>query len=120
VADPFFLGVENQPVGQAFPSGDPSFNNYNEVYVMIRDEARKAYSNEPIHINDVFGQQNVAPTNANDEPVAFLPGLTTPQIYIERNASIYFDVFRNDDPIVFYSGPVDIHVRFQGWKVFHR
>jgi hypothetical protein len=113
VCDPFTLGVDNGP-----------FNpfNYTHLYVQLRDEGYKAYSNEPIHVNDLFGQGQPIPwrfeisPNANDDSVVFLPNLFTPEIYLLRDHSMYFDIYR-DDPD---SGPVDLHFRFQGSKVFSR
>jgi hypothetical protein len=118
--DPFTLGVDGGAVGVA-----PVFNvplsgfinrNYTELYVMLRDESRKAYSNEPIHVNDVFGQGLPNPTGsgANDAPIDFFPGLMTPEIYLPREHSLYFDLFRSDT-----SGfALNLHFRFGGMKVF--
>lgn len=114
VCDPFTLGI-NGGVFNPF--------NYTELYVTLRDEGYKAYSNEPIHVNDLFGQgqpypfqTSVAGLPVNDDSVVFLPNLFSPEIYILRDHSIYFDIFRNDPG----SGPVDLHFRFQGSKVFQR
>jgi hypothetical protein len=110
VCDPFTLGIDG---------GDFNPFNFSELYVTLRDEWYKAFSNGPIHIDDLFGQgqpQNFQGAGANNDDVLFFPGLFTPEIYIERNHSIYFDIVRNDPG----SGPVDLHFRFQGMKVFHR
>lgn len=110
VCDPFTLGQDGGPYNPF---------NYQELYVTLRDEFYKAFSNEPIHVNDLFGQGQPAPfqtSTANDDSVVFLPGLFTPEIYIGRDHSYYFDVFRNDVS----GGPVDLHFRFQGSKVFQR
>lgn len=110
VCDPFTLG-------QASGAFNPF--NYSELYVQLRDEYYKAFSNEPIHVNDLFGQGLPKPFQtaaAQDDGVVFLPGLLLPEIYIGRDHSIYFDVYRND----VNSGPVDLHFRFQGSAVFQR
>lgn len=92
-------------------AGQPT---YTECYVTIRDERYKAYSNEPIHIDDLFGSIN---TTVADSPLASLfPGLFTPEIYIERSGSLFFDIFRNDVG----GEDIDLHFRFDGAKVFHR
>ena len=121
VCDPFRLGVNGGPVpGPVISPGNIFVSqNFSELYVMIRDEARKAYMNEPIHVDDLMGQGlpsifNVA--GANNDGVLFFPGLTTPEIYIQREHSLYFDLTRNDPSGV----PVDLHFRFQGMKVFER
>lgn len=119
VADPFTLAVD----GSASSAGSIAQPNFLNVYVQLKDESRKAYSNEPIHINDLFGQQ--APFvdgpegNLNNDSVLWLPGNLTPEIYIPRDHSLYFDVFRFDDPSNFSTGrPVNLYFRFVGAKVF--
>lgn len=120
VCDPFTPGIEGGPVvGIGLPNlvpVNPVFGTYQELYVMLRDESRKAYSNEPIHINDVFGQG--VPSTGNDPDVDFFPGLVTPEIYLEAEHSLYFDLFRNDTAL--NMTPVDLHFRFGGNKVFKR
>ena len=119
VCDPFFLiqagGI--LPPGFLAVGGQLAQQpNFDEVYVMLRDESRKAYSNEPIHINDIFGQGfplNHASGSDYLGAGPVFPGLIIPEIYIPRNASIYFDIFRFDTTGV----PVDLHFRFQGAKV---
>jgi hypothetical protein len=88
------------------------------VFVQLRDENRKAYSNVPIHVNDLFGQGLPTPfgTGSDDDQVLFTPGLITPEIYLPRRHSLYFDVTRNDTSGV----PVDLYFRFIGMKVFQR
>lgn len=110
VCDPFTLGLNN---------GEFNPFNYRELYVTLRDEWYKAFSNEPIHVNDLFGQGQPSPFEAatsNDDSVVFLPGLFSPEIYIPRDHSIYFDIARADAG----GGPVNLHFRFQGSKVFQR
>lgn len=95
---------------------------FSNVYVTLRDESYKAYSNAPIHVNDLFGAGLPNPYqggDANDDSVLFTPGLMTPEIYIPRRHNLYFDVTR-DDSKVEGSAPVDLYFRFIGWKVFER
>jgi len=123
VCDPFTIGVEGGIVPLGFFAGvQPS---YDELYVQVRDESRKAYSNEPIHINDWF-PQGLPPTNAgaplspagqDQQGVSpSFPGLVVPEIYIERQHALYIDLYRYDTT----GFPVDLHFRFQGAKVFKR
>ena len=97
---------------------DPRAFEYTELYIQIRDEQRKAYSNVPIHVNDLFGEGLPTPfgTGANDDQVLFTPGLITPEIYIPRRHNLYFDVTRNDGEGL----PVDLYFRFGDMKVFQR
>ncbi len=97
---------------------NPQAFQFTELYIQLRDEQRKAFSNEPIHVNDVFGQGLPTPygTGANDDQVLFTPGLMTPEIYLPRRHSLYFDVTRNDGSGV----PIDLYFRFGGMKVFQR
>ena len=121
ICDPFVLLVDGAPVSMALAQ---TFGNtatltpqYSEVYVQLKDESRKFYSNEPIHVNDLFGQGT--PFTANDEPVGFQPGLFTPEIYLPRDHSLYFDVYRNDDPTnPFVNSAVNLYFRWVGAKVF--
>lgn len=109
-ADPFTLGLDG---------GDFNPFNVTDCYVTMRDEWYKGFSNEPIHINDLFGQGQPRPfqtATANDDGVTFMPGLFSPEIYITRDHSLYFDITRNDVG----GGAVDLHFRFQGSKVFAR
>lgn len=110
VADAFTLGVDGGPYNPF------TFTN---CFVRLRDDYYKGYSNTWVHINDLFGQGQPSPfetSAAQDDDVLFLPGLFTPEIYIPRDHSIYFDVMRNDPG----SGPINLNVRFQGAQVFAR
>jgi hypothetical protein len=99
-------------------SANPEAFQFTEVYLQLRDEQRKSYSNQPIHVNDLFGQGVPVPfgSGSNDDSVLFTPGLVTPEIYIPRRHSLYFDVTRNDSSGI----PVDLYFRFGGMKVFQR
>jgi hypothetical protein len=125
VADPGFLGVEGGPIVGTFQVGggdqNPQQTNYEELYVSIKDEARKPFSNEPIHINDLFGQgvPFVLPAaGGNDDPVLWFPGKMTPEIYIQAEHSLYLDLHRSDAGSGWF--PQTINFRFQGCKVFKR
>jgi hypothetical protein len=115
VCDAFTLS----PNADLNPTNAFQFTN---LFVTIRDESYKAYSNAPIHVNDLFGQGLPDPFqtgSSDDDQVLFTPGLITPEIYIPRRHNLYFDVTRNDEGIEGF-GPVDLYFRFIGWKVFER
>ena len=101
------------------PGNDPVQPTFGELYIMLRNESRKAYMNEPIHADDLFGRAVPSPGGAASSnfgaPPQF-PGLFTPEIYLERNCSLYFDLFRFDTTGV----PLDLRFRWLGAKVFHR
>lgn len=88
---------------------------YDQLYVTLRDKWYKAYSNVPIHIDDLFGSSVSVATGsaANDR---FRPGLFTPEIYLPRNHQLYFDLFRTDSA----GGTVTMQFGFGGVKVFSR
>jgi hypothetical protein len=88
--------------------------HYSELYVTLRDSEYKPYSNEPIHIDDLFGSINT--TVADSAKASLFPNLFTPEIYIPRSGSLYFDILRNDPG----GDNIDLHFRFCGAKVFHR
>lgn len=119
-ADPFTQTFQGGPTpfGYSVNSGTGiNGANYDEIFVQLKDEAKQPYSNEPIHINDLFGQGTpsvLEVAGANDNQILFFPGLLTPEIYIEREHSLYFDVFRQDTT----GFPVNLFFRFQGMKVY--
>jgi hypothetical protein len=110
VADPFRMATDG--------GEHPPLQHFTEVYVQLRDESRKPYSNEPIHIDDLFGQGSPQSFADTIFPV-FLPGFVSPEIYKPRESALYFDVYR-DDSAFRNQFPVTIHFRFQGAKVFKR
>jgi hypothetical protein len=126
VCDPFFVSIDGGPTPPGYApgigdlgSGATQGANFTEVYVQLKDEARKPYSNEPIHVDDLLGRGFPHPYNvagANNDQVLFLPGLFTPEIIVEQEHSLYFDVFREDAT----GFPVDLYFRFQGMKVYKR
>lgn len=96
---------------------DPSAFQFENVYVKLRDESYKAYSNDFIHVNDLFGQGLPTPLGGGtgqDDQVLFTPGLVTPEIYIPRKHNFYFDITRNDPD----GAAVNLYFRFIGMKVF--
>lgn len=111
VADPFAIAIDG--------GANPPPQSYTEVYVQLRDEARKPYSNEPIHIDDFFGELNPSQFNVDDPPVHFFPGLMTPEIYLLKEEALYLDIYRDDSAFT-QQFPVQIHFRFGGCKVFNR
>ena len=113
VCDPFAIAIDGGP--------NPPPQNYTEVYVFLRDESRKPYSNEPIHVNDLFGQNDPAATgnNVNDPSDQFFPGLLTPEIYLLREGALYLDIYR-DDAAFANQFPVTLNFAFGGVKVFKR
>ena len=117
VCNPWGFAVD----GQATSRNVAFFQQFRELYVTLRDESRKAYSNEPIHVNDLFGQAVPLSTGSggNDDQVAYTAGLFTPEIYVPRDHSLYFDCFRSDDPSdSLVNMPVDLWFEFYGCKVF--
>lgn len=119
VCDAFHLSVDGQRGASPFGAIPPQFT---DVFVTLKDESRKAYSNEPIHVNDLFGSGSPnsfgTPTD-NDPTVAWFPGLYTPEIYVPRDHSLYFDVFRNEGPGANGGNtPCDLWFRFCGMKAF--
>ena len=97
-----------------------------EVFLTLRDEAQKPYSNAPIHADILFGRSvfptayPVGPTPnfvAAVGPGASQPGLIVPEIYIPKNHRMWFDIARNDAA---YAGaaPIAYPMTFGGMKVF--
>ncbi len=112
VCDPFTLGVEGGPVNTGAPIPSISYPgaNFTDVWVLLKDQQLRPYSNEPIHVDDLFGRQ----FGANVVPVNFQPGTFQPEIYLQRDHSLYFDVYRSDPASM---GSVNLLFRFGGAQV---
>lgn len=88
---------------------------YDQLYVQLKDQTQKPYSNVPIHIDDLFGSQSSTATGSViTNP--FWPGLFTPEIYVPANGILYFDIFRSDTG----GGNVTMQFSFGGAKVYRR
>ncbi len=113
---------------QALQGGLP-FNDtaVSEVFVTLRDEDEKPYSNAPVHIDVLAGNagtERLFPFNGNQTaaPVAAgpnSPGLVFPEIYIPKNHVFYYNVQRADAS---FGGAVavDFPIQFIGQKVFDK
>lgn len=91
-----------------------------EVFITIRDEDEKRYSNDAVHADVLFGNSNMGNIFAGGSPIAGgpnAPGLFYPEIYIPKNHLIYFDVSR-DDSYLGEAAAVDYPISFIGQKVF--
>ncbi len=109
-----------------FRSGQagPSAGTY-EVFLTLRDEGDKAYSNAPVHADILFGRGGfpavfpVGPSSyvAPVGPGPSQPGLLVPEIYIARLHQMFYDISRNDTA---YAGaaPVAYPMTFAGMKVY--
>lgn len=113
------------PLDLSFPS--PPAGTIEEVYCQLKDWTGRAYSNEPIHINDLFGQgvptsyptfTSTTTNSVNDPAVNQYPNRFMPGIYIPRNGALYLDVLRREVQSGMTS--VDLYFRYGGVKVFPR
>ena len=92
-------------------------STYDQLYIRLYDKWRQYYSNEPIHIDDVFGPSSAASAAAGGgNVVQYAPNLFAPEIYIPANDPLYFDLFRTDAA----GGTVTLQIGFVGMKVFRR
>ena len=88
---------------------------YDQLYAQLKDVNQKPYSNVPIHIDDLFGSQSSTATGSvTTNP--FWPGLLTPEIYIQANGILFFDIFRSDTG----GGNVTMQFSFGGARVYRR
>ena len=97
----------------AFAAGG---NPVYEVFVTLRDEDEKPYSNDAVHVNILFGN-SAGTLRAECGPNS--PGLFYPEIYVPKNHLMYLDVTRDD---VLFQGAVaaDVAMNFTGQKVFQK
>ena len=100
-ADPFALSGEN--------------GTYDQLYAQLKDVNQKPFSNVPIHIDDLFGSQSSTATGSVST-APFWPGLFTPEIYVQANGILFFDLFRADVA----GGDVTMQFSFGGARVYRR
>jgi hypothetical protein len=96
-----------------------------EVFITLRDEGYKPYSNAPVPADILFGRSGF-PAAFPCGPTAFVapvgpgasqPGLLVPEIYIPKNHRMFFDIQRNDGA---YAGaaPAAYPMTWAGMKVY--
>ncbi len=93
---------------------------YTELYIQLKDANLKPYSNVPIHIDWLFGNAGGSDLPADKQLGNAAPGLLVPEIYLEKNSVLYFDLFRRDSA---YTGvtdslPVRLSMAWIGTKIF--
>ncbi len=100
-------------------SGTYSTNGYTELYVRLYDQDFKAFSNVPIHIDWLFGNAGGTQLPGFTALGNSAPGLFYPEIYLPKNSTMYFDLFRRDAPYVGVTDalPVRISMAWIGSKV---
>lgn len=111
-------------VFRAGQAGDPfSDSPLTEIFATLRDEDEKAYSNDAIHIDILFGNSG-APLifSGPSSPIGGgpnSPGIFFPEIYIPKNHLMYMDVSR-DDSASQSAVTKNIPFTFIGQKVFQK
>ena len=108
----------------AYP-GNSGFgaHSYNQVWIQLRDQNGRAYSNVPVHVDVCFGSTtwgNFRSGEIYGIPSNNLPPLLTPEIYIPANQILYYDLYRNDAYDLTVPGPVataDMQLSWGGAQV---
>ncbi len=93
-----------------------------EVFITLRDEDEKPYSNDAVHMDVMFGNAHIIGAVFGAATVGTgpnSPGLVYPEIYIPKNHVFYFDVSRSDAAYV-EPAPVDFPFQLCGQKVFQK
>lgn len=97
---------------------------YFQLYIQLRDQDNRPYSNLPVHVDACFGAFGsiVTAQQPTTRTGPYHPGLLTPEIYIPANNFLYYDMYRRDN---YKNGPgglspVDARLAFNGMKVYHR
>jgi hypothetical protein len=97
---------------------------YYQMFIQLKDQNSKSYSNLPVHVDVCFGAFGSVVTNQQvfSRVGPFHPGLLTPEIYQPANTFLYYDLYRKDNYIGGPGGlsPVNLQLAFNGMKVFHR
>jgi hypothetical protein len=108
----------------AFRFGQAGALGFYQVFITLKDESWKPYSNAPVPADVFFGRSffpAVFPCGASFiapvGPGASQPGLAVPELYIPQNHKMWFDITRNDSG---YAGAVsqDYPLTFGGCKVY--
>ena len=114
---------------QSIQAGVPFFSTpVNEVFIRLYDEDEKPYSNDYVHIdvmagNSCFQATYPAGTSAGVAPIGCgpnFPGVFYPEIYVQKNHIIYYQVSRTD---IAYAGAATVGsypINFGGVKVFEK
>jgi hypothetical protein len=97
-----------------------------EVFITVRDEDEKPYSNDAVHLDVLFGSSNMGPAfdvgGAAVAPIGGGPnsqGLFFPELYVPKNHVLYFDVSR-DDAFAAGAAVATVSIPFTGQKVFEK
>ena len=91
-----------------------------EIFITLRDEDEKSYSNDAVHLDVMFGNSNFGGVYGGLYPVGGgpnSPGLFYPEIYLPKNHLMYFDITRSD-AFVAQAAAVNVPISFIGQKVF--
>jgi hypothetical protein len=95
---------------------------YLQLWIQLKDEDGRQYSNVPVHVDVCFGALGSLPFvfpggSIGTDTGPYHPGLLTPEIYVPANRFLLYDLVRDDS---FASGPTvsTIRLAFQGAKVY--
>lgn len=107
-----YRGGYASPFVRQVPGGPAQSGTFTNLYATLRDQNHKAYSNQPIHVDILFGPVG----GPLDDGGTNRSGMLWPEVYIQRNGVHYIDLVRND----IGGDPVDLQIFLGGVKVFHR
>jgi hypothetical protein len=89
-----------------------------EVFVRLRDWNEKAYSNDLIHIDILFGALGGLTAFSGEQ--LWAPGLFTPEIYVPANQYLQMDLQRTDGAQIGFFATENFTVGFRGSKVYRQ
>jgi hypothetical protein len=97
-------------------------NKYYQVYIHLKDQDGRFYSNLPVHVDTCFGAMGsiVQGQNAPFRTGPYHPPLFTPEIYIPANRTFQYNVTRDDSSFAQALHAVDLQLCFQGVKVYRQ
>lgn len=124
------LTWQNQPdtdfVLRALQAG-PSYTPYGfEVFVTLRDENGKAYSNQPVHFEVLAGPSTGNYQTGSGGSITAIgtgnsaPGILYPEIYVPAQHLLYYDISRSDSSIVGAASIPNFPINLIGCKVYQR
>jgi hypothetical protein len=99
-----------------------------EVFIKLKDENKKPYSSDFVHIDILFGSGSPAATIPIGPVPSFVapfgtgpvaPGLFYPEIYVPKNQQLLYDLLRSDGAVG-ANQPEDFVITWLGAKVFQK
>lgn len=126
ILQPFTVKPDSDFVVRAIQAG-PSYSPFGlEVYITLRDQDQKPYSNLPVHFEILAGpsianfQSGSGGTTTAVGTGNALPGLLYPEIYVPASHQLFYDIERNDGSFAGAQTIPNFPITLIGARVYER